>query len=187
MPVTPTFLALHSISVSGGFTLNGISATLDSAGSTTILSPSGTNTVNMPIALASPGTVSVSTGSSLSMNGNISGGTSLTQVGGGTLNLLGSNGFNGGMTVTAGLLTARSNTAIHAGSMLTIGGSGSLVLGVPGAAEPLGQAETAGPLVPQSAGAASTVEQLSTRASSAAGASVALAAADVSGEAATPP
>jgi fibronectin-binding autotransporter adhesin len=58
---------------------------------------------------------------------------------GGTLTLAGSNTYSGGTMVSNGLLAAENAGAIPSGSLLSIGANGSVVLGTPGAAEPLGQ------------------------------------------------
>jgi autotransporter-associated beta strand protein len=72
---------------------------------------------------------------------------------GGTLTLSGSNAYSGGTSVTGGLLAAENVAAIPSGSLLAIGADGSVVLGTPGAVEPLGQPSGgAGPLGSQPSG-----------------------------------
>ena len=61
--------------------------------------------------------------------------TSLTKAGPGTLILCASNSYSGGTSVAAGVLAAESPLAIPGGSLLSIGPSGSVVLGASGYAE----------------------------------------------------
>jgi uncharacterized repeat protein (TIGR03803 family)/autotransporter-associated beta strand protein len=67
-----------------------------------------------------------------------SGAGGLTITGSGIVVLSGPNGHTGGTTVANGVLAAENASAIPAGSLLVIGPQGSVVLGTPGAAEPLG-------------------------------------------------
>jgi autotransporter-associated beta strand protein len=71
----------------------------------------------------------------------------------GTVTLSGSNSYSGGTSVTNGLLAVQNAGAIPSGSLLSIGANGSVVLGTPGATEPLGQISGgAGPLGSQPSG-----------------------------------
>ena len=82
----------------------------------------------------------------------IDGGGSVAQMGPGLLALTGPNTYSGGATVSGGKLAAESPSAVPGGSLLSIGSAGSLVLGVPGALEPLAaQAGGGAPLAPQAA------------------------------------
>jgi autotransporter-associated beta strand protein len=81
----------------------------------------------------------------------ITGTGGVRQMGSGTLSLTGSNNYTGGTSVTNGEVAAENQSAIPSGSLLSIGANGSLVLGTPGAAEPLGLLSGgAGPLDSQS-------------------------------------
>jgi autotransporter-associated beta strand protein len=75
-------------------------------------------------------------------------GLGLVKAGSGTQVLSGANSFTGGTSVTGGVLAAENRSAIPSGSLLAIGANGSVVLGTPGAAEPLGLpgGGSAGPL-----------------------------------------
>jgi len=73
---------------------------------------------------------------SICLAGGISGsGAELTELGGGTLTLAGSNSYKGGTLVADGVLLAENASAIPSGSLLSIGASGSVILGAAGAAE----------------------------------------------------
>jgi autotransporter-associated beta strand protein len=76
-------------------------------------------------------------GASTSFSGALSGSGSLAKAGTGTLTLAGSNSYSGGTSVTNGVVAAENQSAIPSGSLLEIGASGSVVLGTPGAPEPL--------------------------------------------------
>jgi autotransporter-associated beta strand protein len=76
-------------------------------------------------------------GASTSFSGALSGSGSLAKTGTGTLTLSGSNSYRGGTSVTNGVVVAENQSAIPSGSLLSIGASGSVVLGARGAAEPL--------------------------------------------------
>jgi autotransporter-associated beta strand protein len=114
-----------------------------------------TNSASAPVAL-SVGNNGVST----SYSGALSGSGSLAKVGTGTLALTGSNSYTGGTSVLRGLLAVQEQSAIPSGSLLSISANGSVVLGTPGAAEPLGLGYpppgagggSAGPLASQSLG-----------------------------------
>jgi autotransporter-associated beta strand protein len=98
--------------------------------------------------------------------GVISGGGNVTMMGPSTLTLTGSNSYGGGTLVTAGVLATENSAAIPSGSLLTIGSSGSVVLGASGytelatlsggSAAPLGAAPAGG------AGGTSAVPEPST-------------------------
>ena len=108
---------------------------------------------NSPAAVTIEG--SAFSGGSLELSGNVTGdGASLTLGAGQQLILSGSNTYTGGTSVNNGMLAAKNAAAIPAGSLLSIGTNGSLVLGTPGAAEPLGLlgGRSAGPLASQASG-----------------------------------
>ena len=117
-------------SVTGGATLNIAPNGLFSSGGTLTLDTGGSLSGG-PIAAAAyqlnDGTASA----------NLSGPGGLTKATGGTVTLSGSNKYSGGTTVSDGLLVAENGAAIPGGSLLSIGPDGSVVLGSPGAGEPL--------------------------------------------------
>jgi autotransporter-associated beta strand protein len=77
----------------------------------------------------------------------ITGTGGVRQMGPGTLTVTSSNTYTGGTTVSNGELAAENKSAIPSGSLLSIGANGSVVLGTPGATEPLDLlAGGAGPL-----------------------------------------
>ena len=81
----------------------------------------------------------------------INGTGKVTQIGTGVLALTASNNFTGGTSVGNGEVAAENQSAIPSGSLLSIGANGSVVLGTPGALEPLGSLSGgAGPLDSQS-------------------------------------
>jgi autotransporter-associated beta strand protein len=67
--------------------------------------------------------------------GVISGSGGVTMMGPSTLTLTGSNSYGGGTSVTAGVLATENSAAIPSGLLLTIGSSGSVVLGASGYSE----------------------------------------------------
>jgi autotransporter-associated beta strand protein len=74
----------------------------------------------------------------------------VVQVGtGSTVVLTASNSYTGGTSVGGGVLAVENTSAIPSGSLVEIGSQGSLVLGTPGAKEPLGSLSGAGPLTSQ--------------------------------------
>jgi autotransporter-associated beta strand protein len=72
----------------------------------------------------------------------------LTKAGSGSLILCGAGSYSGATTVSDGVLVVENIAAIPGGSLLAIGPDGGVVLGTPGASEPLAaaQAPGAGPL-----------------------------------------
>jgi autotransporter-associated beta strand protein len=83
-----------------------------------------------------------------------SGAGGLSKTGAGTLTLTASNNYSGGTSVADGMLVAENGTAIPSGSLLSIGSGGSVVLGDPGASEPLAVAQAPGAGIQQAAVAA---------------------------------
>jgi autotransporter-associated beta strand protein len=77
--------------------------------------------------------------------GPIAGTTGLVLDGSGTVTLENSNAYTGGTSVNSGVLVLENSAAIPAGSLLSIGASGSVVLGTQGAAE-LGLLAGGGPV-----------------------------------------
>jgi autotransporter-associated beta strand protein len=96
----------------------------NTAGPATLVSSSGTNTIDVPITLQSNLSVSASSGSILTISGNIeeSGGSrSLTFGGGGKLILSGVNSNRGGTIVSNGTLIVTSPDGLADGTDLTVG------------------------------------------------------------------
>jgi hypothetical protein len=110
-----------------------------------------TQTIDLPLVL---------TGGSCALNaaaGNLTVARPISESGGSfgvtvngpdTVTLAAADSYTGGTTVGNGLLAAENSTAIPSGSLLSIGPDGSVVLGTPGASEPLAAAQSpgAGPL-----------------------------------------
>jgi len=72
------------------------------------------------------------TDAALNFANNISGSGVVTQIGGGTVTLSGSNSYNGGTTITTGTLRFGTNAGSVPGTgQITIGGNGSLVAAGP--------------------------------------------------------
>jgi autotransporter-associated beta strand protein len=132
----------------GAFVLDGGAVNL--AGDVTNNS-ANTQTIDLALAL---------TGGSWALNaaaGNLTVARPISESGGSfgvtvngpdTVTLAAANSYTGGTTVGNGLLAAENSTAIPSGSLLSIGPDGSVVLGTPGASEPLAAAQSpgAGPL-----------------------------------------
>jgi len=124
----------------GGYALAaGAAGTLTLASSSApaqIVVGAGTFGIAASVNLASNAEVSISSGGSLAVSGNIAdngGNHSLSLDGGGTLILSGSDSFQGGTTVTAGTLILDSPEALASGSNLTVGDA-SAFAGGPGGA-----------------------------------------------------
>jgi uncharacterized repeat protein (TIGR03803 family)/autotransporter-associated beta strand protein len=116
-----------------------------SSGSSITIHPGGVNPTGVTF---NNNTVAYSFG-----GGPIAGTTGLVLNGSGTVTLANSNSYTGGTSVNNGVLVAENASAIPSGSLLSIGASGSVVLGTPGYAEPLGSLSgggSAGPLGSQS-------------------------------------
>jgi autotransporter-associated beta strand protein len=85
--------------------------------------------------LSSSGAGTVSAGT---ISASLSGTGGLTKNTAGTVTLVGNDNYTGGTAVSQGLLVSENSSAIPTGSLLSVGANGSVVLGTPGAAEPLG-------------------------------------------------
>ena len=146
----------HSYTLAGASTIK-ISDLSGNAGAITV--NHGSHTISAPLEFDSNTTVTVAnSGDTLTISGPIDGpasgiDTSLIKAGSGTLVLSGSNSYSGGTSVDGGLLVAENVSAIPAESLLSIGASGSVVLGNPAYVEPLGlPSGSAGPLDSSPAG-----------------------------------
>jgi len=108
-------------------------------------------------------TIDNSNGNPIPVGGlTYSGGGGLIITGGGSLTLSLPNTYTGGTTVSDGLLVGGNSAAIPSSSLLSIGPDGSVVLGTPGASEPLvplfgGDAVGGGATAPES-GSANVIE-----------------------------
>jgi autotransporter-associated beta strand protein len=75
--------------------------------------------------------------------GTLTGTAGLNESGSGTLIIAAANQYSGPTTVSGGTLVATNSQALPSGGLLSIGPGGSVVLGDPGAAEPLAAAQAA--------------------------------------------
>jgi autotransporter-associated beta strand protein len=112
------------------------------------LQASGPFTTAAPIMLGTGGGTVDSNGNNLALGGALTGPGGLTLTGGGTVTVSAANHYTGGTFVSDVVLVAENSAAIPSGSLLSIGADGSVVLGHPGASEPLAviQAPGVGPL-----------------------------------------
>jgi autotransporter-associated beta strand protein len=94
-----------------------LGATADWAANVNMVAPSGTITFKAADAAG--------TAHNLTLTNPISGGASLTKLGGGTLTLLGANTYAGNTTVGAGLLVLGNASALPKATSLTLGDSGT--------------------------------------------------------------
>ena len=131
---------------------SGVTATA----SASVLNAPGDSTA---LAIQPGGTISAAGGQTLTIGVPIVDGsgstTALVAAGPGTVVLTASNSYSDGTLVTGGTLVAQNAAAIPSGSLLAVGAGGSVVLGTPGAAEPLGLLSgggSAGPLGSQPSG-----------------------------------
>jgi fibronectin-binding autotransporter adhesin len=115
--------------------------------------PVGTTSLLLqsPIVLSGPGTVSVDDPLSLvTLQGNISGPSTLTKEGPGTLTLAGNNNYAGPTTIGAGIVQIISLTGLPAASNVT--DNGLLLFNLPGIATISGNISGSGGLMTQGAG-----------------------------------
>ncbi len=104
----------------GSLTLNGSSAAINVSGGTS-------NLISAPLVLATSTSADISSGASLGVSGNISGGGGLTLTGPGTLILSGNNDYAVETSVEDGTLVVDTTTALPGKTNLTIGAGGRFV------------------------------------------------------------
>jgi autotransporter-associated beta strand protein len=124
------------------FVLNGDAVNL--AGDITNNS-ANTQTINLPLVLTGGSRALNAASGNLAVAGAISesgGSFGVTINGADTVTLSGADTYSGGTMVSDGVLVAENSAAIPSGSLLSIGPGGSVVLGDPGASEPLALAQT---------------------------------------------
>jgi autotransporter-associated beta strand protein len=124
-----------ALTLSNGATLN-LNSHTEVVGAVSLLSGQISNGT---LSSSSADTVSAGT-----ISADLSGTGGLTKNSTGTVTFSGADNYSGGTTVSQGSLVAENSTAIPAGSLLSIGASGSVVLGTPGAVEPLGLGDPGG-------------------------------------------
>ncbi|QDU27939.1 Hemolysin, chromosomal [Anatilimnocola aggregata] len=95
---------------SGGYVLTGNSIALNNSGDD-IVSSSGTNQLNLPLALAPGSTFNIGAGI-VTVGGTISGSGDLVKVGAGRLTLSGTNTYSGSTTISGGILSANTSAAL---------------------------------------------------------------------------
>jgi len=124
-----SFASLQFDSAAPAFTLDGNSIRLTGGGGQKIImvnNSANVQTVNMDVELKANGKIDANS-ADIAVGGDISGGYSLTKIGGSQLTLSGDNSYTGGTIINAGNVLLGSPTAL-AGGNLTLGG-GSLDLG----------------------------------------------------------
>ncbi|MDD5085863.1 MAG: autotransporter-associated beta strand repeat-containing protein, partial [Candidatus Omnitrophica bacterium] len=116
-------ITFNSLTFTGsGYTLDGNSIIL--AAGLTDDSTAGLNTINLAITFNTTQTVTVTdSGTTLTLNGIISGAGGLTKAGAGQLTLAGANSYSGGTTLNAGTLNINNASAIGTGTFTIAGGT----------------------------------------------------------------
>ncbi|MGA2258269.1 MAG: autotransporter-associated beta strand repeat-containing protein, partial [Thermoguttaceae bacterium] len=131
-PVTLGALVLGSTTGGGtSYTVGGPSSlSFDNSGSTAFINTlAGTHTLGAPIDLKSSLLVMSASGSTLTIDGDITENqsSSLTLTGSGTLVLSGSNTYTGGTNVNAGTLEILGSSALPDGTSLTVGAGATFI------------------------------------------------------------
>ncbi len=122
---SPTLSGITFNSFSTSYTIvrgSGGAITLQGAAAINLLA--GSHAINTPLVLAGNTEFDESTGTMLTVGGNISGGGSLTKSGAGVVELSGANTFGGGAIVVGGKLIVDNPNSLPDGGSLTIGSSG---------------------------------------------------------------
>ncbi len=106
-----------------GGNINSVTGNTSNALMVDSLNTAGTNTLGGSIFLDSPLRIQQAAGGTLSATGVISGASTLTKQGAGTLTLSGINTFAGGVTLAAGTLNVNNASALGAGTLTVTGGT----------------------------------------------------------------
>ena len=121
-------LTINSVTfsgASGGYNVGGSNSLTVSAG-VTASNTAGTNTMNLPLVLGASQSFTIGSGVQLIVGGVVSGSAGLTKAGAGTLDLLASDTYNGGTTVSTGTLLVDGSTGDITLTGGTLGGSGTV-------------------------------------------------------------
>jgi autotransporter-associated beta strand protein len=114
---TLTFNSAQPFTIAPG---TGGTLTLDNGASAVVMSVAqGSHTVSANVALTGTANVSVSSGATLLLSGNVSGAGAITKSGTGTLSLTGTNSYAGGTSISAGTLKIKR---LHESSAVSITG-----------------------------------------------------------------
>jgi autotransporter-associated beta strand protein len=114
---TLTFNSAQPFTIASG---TGGTLTLNNGASAAVMSVAqGSHTVSANVALTSAANVSVSSGATLLLSGNVSGAGAITKSGTGTLSLTGTNSYTGGTSISAGMLKIKR---LHESSAVSITG-----------------------------------------------------------------
>ena len=124
-------LGFSSLTLSGsGYSISASNSSTASFGTIDSSQLTGSNTVNLPITLSAATAVTVdAAAASLVLSGVISGSSSLTKSGLGTLDLTATNPYTGPTTISAGTLLVdgnQSSSAVTADTGTTLGGIGTV-------------------------------------------------------------
>jgi autotransporter-associated beta strand protein len=105
---------------------------LNGDGTNSAVTVTGTNVVSGPVSLSGECIFNLSTLSVLTLNGAVSGGGSLTEIGNGTLSLASTYSWSGNTTVGGGTLdlTFSASPTLNLGSGQTLKGNGTIIGGV---------------------------------------------------------
>ena len=116
LPTNTNTYSGGSVFTGGGFVDISAAANLGSGGTLTFnnggLHNSATLSLSQPVLLTGPAQIDTTALTTLTLSGNITGGSSLTKTSGGTLLLSGTNGYTGGTTVSAGTLQGDTNSLL---------------------------------------------------------------------------
>ncbi len=118
-PVGTNFAGISIPATAGPFILNTTTATINLSGDVINSRPSGTTTINPPLALQNNVNYEVTAANKLHVQvGAISGGFKLTKTGAGILSTTGSNTFTGGFDITGGIVrgSVSGNTTASLGT-----------------------------------------------------------------------
>jgi autotransporter-associated beta strand protein len=158
--------------VDGGvLVVPGINSATDAAGLELdggTLQASGSFSTTAPVTLAAGGGTFDANGNNLTLGGALAGPGGVTTIdsgGGGTVTLCGVNTYTGPTVAQSGTLVVLGAQAVPAGGALSVGATGSVVLGAPGASEMQSLGQPTGGSVQQSVAAAVAAARLQVPAS----------------------